>query len=334
MSDITPIISKKTSASAIKIPIKKVTIIGAGWLGSALAFHFLKKGFDVIATKQTDAGIVDLQARIEDAQDALMASDKKSILQQLQLVTFTEIDLLNDGSKEKLKTLFTDRSIIITIPPTPFINGTEKMLAENKAPLCYEKMITQIAQMASQYGAREVLYTSSTSVYGDSSGTIHEAIPPMPKTLSAKAIRSAESALEVIAIERHLPITILRLGGLIGNGRHPVYVLSGRENISKPFDAINLIHINDLLLAIDALLLRATEIEIPIFSIYNVVTPYHPNRQSYYQAIAKHLQLSIPQFESPAPILKRIIDGSKITEAGDFTYREIDLISAPLDKIL
>ena len=152
----------------------------------------------------------------------------------------------------------------------------------------------------------------------------------MPQTLSAKAIVAAENALK----NGKTPVTILRLAGLIGNGRHPIFSLQGRSNIRSPFNAINLLHIDDLIGAIETLIARNGKISSEkAFEVYNIVTPTHPNRMSYYQAIARYLNLPIPTFEDPRPELKRIIDGGKITEQGDFHYQILDLVHASLEKL-
>lgn len=288
---------------------KKITIIGAGWLGTPLTYALLQSGYDVIATKQSAEGCETLQTQLLNT---------TSQTQLLKVAAFSDEHLKNNRlTQASLKALFHERQVIITIPPTPFIRRYAKT-QEMQGIHDYATFIQQIIMLASTYDAKELIYTSSTSVYGDSSGIIHEALPAMPKTISAKAIRLAEKALEA---DINIPVTILRLAGLIGNGRHPIYHLSDRDNIPAPFDAINLLHIQDLIPAITAILMRDKALE--AFEIYNLVTPFHPNRQSYYQAMASALSLPLPNFEAPKPLLKKIIDGGKITQAGDFNYQEM-----------
>lgn len=292
------------------------TIIGAGWLGFPLAHHLLHAGHNVVATKQ-------LVTPELQAQYALAITSP--LKESFQLIPFSDA-LLKDHalSVESLTTLFRDRQVIITIPPTPFIQRYPPMQAA-QGIADYAQFIQEIMQLATTYGAQEIIYTSSTSVYGNSSGIIHEGLPAMPQTNNAKAIRKAEKMLE----ECPLPVTILRLAGLIGHGRHPILTLQGRENIRSPMNAINLLHITDLINAITTILARTKAPH--HYDIYNLVAPFHPNRQSYYQTLAQQLSLPLPLFETAKPELKRIMDGGKITEQGDFHYRVVDLYQATIE---
>lgn len=312
----------------IKAPImsKKTTIIGAGWLGKPLAKALASQGFDVIATNR-------------NAMAAMPSSDTSKAPYAIQFVSYSD-ELLHKilqtaqstgeyGQYSALcRNLFANRKVVITIPPSPFLNNIQtEANTQQISPFSYAEMISHTAQLAQQFGATEIIFTSSTSVYGNSSGIIHEALPAMPKTANAKAIREAEIALET---NRSIPVTILRLAGLIGNGRHPIRHLSGRTEIAEPLNAINLLHIDDLMDVIKALLLRDKGKS--HFEIFNIATPYHPNRQSYYQTLAATLSLPLPEFEMPRPVLKRIIDGQKITENGDFHYKHIDLLHASAEE--
>lgn len=315
---------------------QQILIIGAGWAGLPLAQLLTFHGADVIATKR------EIPSQLEREIKAATSTYSGS----LQLKSLSERELFQEETQSQMESYFQDRTIIITIPPSPFI-GNKKEKWENKKPIdqeashqtpapTYGEMIGRIVELAEIYQARELLFLSSTSLYGATSGLIHEEIPPLPQTQNAKAILTAE----IVIRSSKIPSTILRLGGLIGNGRHPIFSLAGREEIKSPYDAINLLHIEDLLSAIATLIAQQErknnknpkEIEI-IDRIYNLVTPLHLERKSYYQAMAKKLDLPLPQFETPKPLLKRIIDGGKITHETDFIYQQLDLINAPLTPL-
>ncbi len=297
----------------------KVTILGAGWLGVPLSVSLLQSGSEVIATKQSTESLDQLQTQLSN-------NGLSSTALSLHLFS-DELLKKNALTPEQLQTLFHQRKVIITIPPTPFI-GQYSKTEETQGITDYLSFIQDVRQQAEKYNALEMIYTSSTSVYGNSSGIIHEALPAMPQTTNAKAIRQVEKSLQ----KSHLPITILRLGGLIGHGRHPIFSLQGRDNIRSPLNAINLLHIQDLIRAIQVILSRDKQAN--EHHIYNLVAPMHPNRQSYYQTLAKKLSLPLPRFATAQPELKRIIDGEKITEKGDFNYEIVDLLQAPLAKII
>ena len=54
--------------------------------------------------------------------------------------------------------------------------------------------------------------------------------------------------------------------------------------------------------------------------VFNVVYPMHPNRKSYYTAIALKNELVPPEFED-ATAIKRIINGQKIEEFCNFQLK-------------
>ena len=301
---------------------KKVTIIGAGWLGAPLALSLFNAGESVVATKQSQTTLAALKTKFSEK------CPDFNLTQNLHFCLFSEEILQKETeSANDYPALFSERKVIITIPPTPFIRRYSQEDAE-KGVIDYANFIKKIHDVALESGALEILYTSSTSVYGNSSGIIHEELPAMPQTLNAKAIHQAEKVL----LQSPLPITILRLGGLIGHGRHPILTLQGKTGIQTPFNAINLVHITDVISAITVILQRPKRAQ--EHQIYNLVSPTHPNRMSYYQSIAHYLGLIPPQFEAPKPLLKRIIDGEKITEKGDFNYQITDLVHASLQKII
>lgn len=304
---------------------KKVTIIGAGWLGFPLAQYLNQANFEVSATRRAIDDTIISDFYTEDPTitflaycDLLLHKIRETQQQTNDLGIYHEL----------CERLFKNRDVIITIPPSYFVKKSLDQDSRKGSQFSYAEMVLYTAQLAQDCGATRIIFTSSTSVYGNSSGIIHEELPAMPKTANATTIREAEKMLET---QISIPVTILRLAGLIGNGRHPIFHLSGRDNIIEPFNAINLLHIDDLIRAIHSLLLRdPTLSQHPRYEIYNLVTPFHPNRQSYYQTLAKQLNLPLPQFEVPRPLLKKIIDGQKITEQGDFCYRQIDLFQSPI----
>ncbi len=281
----------------------KVTIIGAGWLGAPLLKSLTSQKINAIGTKRSKKGAIELQKAGLKVVD--YRADKGEI------------------TASKGRELFQDRYIIITLPPSgDYSEGG------------YLQALQNCARFAKQFKAKRVIFTSSISVYGEASGLINEALPPMPKRKNGIEISTFEAWLRT---QFQFPHTILRLGGLIGHGRHPIFSLSGKQEVKSPHNMINLLHIRDLIGAIEALLNYYQEKSVDLkeefkeSEIYNLVTPVHLTRKSYYEEMAKRFELPPPQFAAAKPELKRIIDGSKISEVTGFTYRELDLINASLE---
>ena len=99
---------------------------------------------------------------------------------------------------------------------------------------------------------------------------------------------------------------IVRLGGLIGPNRHPIFALAGKENLSNPQSPINYIHQKDAV----AILLKIVE-NWSGNQTYNAVTPFHPPRKEYYEKMAIIKGLSPPIFKKKG-IKGGIISSDKV----------------------
>ncbi|PWD80911.1 hypothetical protein DC083_07350 [Ignatzschineria ureiclastica] len=307
-----PQLSNHSPQNPISPMNAKITIIGAGWLGSALALSLAKSGADVIATKRQ---VIDKKTLIENHPIHYRPF-------QIQDIANLDLENLSVSQRAYFTELLSHRTVIFTLPPSAFkpLNSEELALSLLESTRI---LIDRFLLIATKLGVKRLFYTSSTSIYGNSSGIINEALPALPQTESAQICRLIEDAF----IESPIPATILRLAGLIGPNRHPVYYLSGRDHIASPYQLVNLVHQTDVITAISALIARNTPIQ---NEIYNIVSPCHPTRICYYEAVARRLQLPLPQFADAMPELKKIIDGSLITENGDFSYQQLDLVNAPL----
>lgn len=133
----------------------------------------------------------------------------------------------------------------------------------------------------------KIIFTSSISVYGHNTTAVNESSPTCPVTDSANWLCEVENLLQ-LKFEKQL--LILRLGGLIGKKRHPINFLSGKKNIAGSEDVINLIHLSDLICII--LLLE----KMGSHHLVNIVTPFHPTKNSYYNEWAQKLNLPTTDF--------------------------------------
>lgn len=157
-------------------------------------------------------------------------------------------------------------------------------------PLRAETPIDDILRITEHFiakGGRRVVMISSTSVYGDAKGVVTEVSALQPLTTSAKRNVALEQAL-LTAFPAQ--VKVLRLSGLIGEDRHPITSLSGRE-LSGGGRPVNLIHQDDAVAAIWALLQGKGEIP-----IYHLATLAHPSRHDYYVAQASKRHLPLPIF--------------------------------------
>src|SRR5690606_15302388 len=111
-----------------------------------------------------------------------------------------------------------------------------------------------------------------------------------PETDSGKAMLAAEA---LFSENPAFQTTVIRLGGLIGPGRHPGRFFSGKKNVPNGMAPVNLIHLDDCIGLIEAV------IEKNIWNgVFNACAPQHPSRQEFYSNAAKSAGLPLPHFRN------------------------------------
>jgi nucleoside-diphosphate-sugar epimerase len=138
---------------------------------------------------------------------------------------------------------------------------------------------------------RRVILISSTSVYGDVTGSVDEHTPCRPTREAGHALLAAEAILGAHPLGCR-GIT-LRLAGLYGPGRLPQIpaVLAGEALAVPPGSRVNLIHVDDA-----AAIVLAAEARAQPPRTY-VVSDGHPaSRRDYYALLASLLAMPPPQF--------------------------------------
>lgn len=194
--------------------------------------------------------------------------------------------------------------VIISIPP--------KRTADDGG---YVKAIMAIS-LALSKANNQVIMCSSTSVYNECSNIVVENDLISTKDHS-NIIVSAEATLREL-----LPhSTILRLGGLYGYHRHPVYFLSGRKQIPNGDAPVNLVHGDDVASIIQKIIEQEIKGE-----VFNVVAPSHPTRKQVYGAKAKEFNLDPPSFLAGGKDSKKV-DCCKLIQTLDYRF----IYNNPLD---
>lgn len=158
----------------------------------------------------------------------------------------------------------------------------------------------------------KIIYISSISVYAEDGQTVYEDNGPFSKSPTALALLRAEDVIR----STYSDAVILRLAGLTGNERHPVKHLAGRTEIPNPDSPINLLHLQDAI-AIIKLFIQNPHLS----GTYNLVTPYHPSRRSYYLEKAKELHLELPRFTDNNISAGKIVSGEKLSNLLQYEYK-------------
>lgn len=195
--------------------------------------------------------------------------------------------LCNDREIQLPKEVLDAEVAIVCIPPSKS-NDYTKLLSD---------LVVQFP------GTTHFIFTSSTSVY-QGVGILNESSPIQEDSKMALA----ESCFRPYANRT----TILRLAGLIGEGRHPGKFLSGKQ-IHGGGMPVNLIHLEDVLAALTAV------VQNPKCGIFNLCYPEHPRKVDYYTKKASELDLAPPNFLTMESDGKQL-DGMRFTVEYPFQY--------------
>jgi nucleoside-diphosphate-sugar epimerase len=154
----------------------------------------------------------------------------------------------------------------------------------------------------------KVIFTSSTGVYPEGNNVVNE----RSEVIAEHPVFCAEEIVRELKGEK---ATVLRLAGLICGERHPVKFLSGRKDVAKGNGPVNLVHRNDVIQSILAVLNESLW-----GKTYNIVHPEHPSRNEYYCEMASKLGLEWPQFRLDDGSSKKV-EGDLITKESVFAYQ-------------
>lgn len=135
-----------------------------------------------------------------------------------------------------------------------------------------------------------------------------------PRTDTETGLRMLEAERIISGITR-VPVFILRLGGLIGPGRHPGRFFAGRSDIPNGLSPVNLIHQADALGIIRKLAVGEFQ---P--GIYNGCAPDHPSRREFYVLAARKLGAAPPEFRAEKESWK-IVGSEKVQKELSYRFR-------------
>lgn len=268
----------------------KISILGCGWLGLPLAKAMIAKGFSV--------------------NGSTTSVEKLPLLENSGINPF--LITLSERKVDGNIADFLGNSEILIVDVPPKLRGSEK---EN-----FVSKIRNVIPFIEKSSINKVLFISSTSVYSDGTSTalsVTEETAPQPDTESGKQLLEAEQLLKS---NENFKTTVLRFGGLIGEDRHPIKFLSGRDNLDNPNAPINLIHQEDCV----GIILKIIETD-SWNETFNAVTPFHPSRSAYYTQKAVDLNLALPKFNHEKPFIGKTILSDKIETVLNYTFTKPNL---------
>lgn len=277
---------------------KQISLLGCGWLGLPLAKTLIENGFSV--------------------KGSTTSMNKLLILEENKIEPFL-ISLFEDKIEGDI-TGFLKNSEVLVIDIPPGLRKDTSISFVDKI----ETLVTQIEKSE----IKKVLFVSSTSVYEDveifsTPLEVTEETPTNPETESGKQLVEVE---QLLLDNPHFQTIVLRFGGLIGEDRHPIKYLAGKENVENPDGPINFIHQEDcigiILEILKQLLDSARSDNKTDKIIFNAVAPQHPTREEYYHKKAKNMNLPLPIFAKSTASKGKIINSAKIETVLSYIFKK------------
>ena len=271
----------------------KVSILGCGWLGFPLAKKLIDNGFEVKGSTTTE--------------------NKLAVLKSNKIVPYL-LELTEHKISECISDFFFFFDIlIIDIPP-----GLRK-ITEATSEKTFVAKIENLIPFIEKSTIKKVLFISSTSVYDDTAAipTVTEKTVLNPNTESGKQLVEVENLLRN---NSNFQTTIIRFGGLLGEDRNIVKMLTGKNNVANPKAPINLIHQEDCIEIICEILKQNCWNE-----TFNAVVPNHPTRKNYYTEKAKQFHLTAPLFNENETNIGKIVSSEKLENVLGYTFKKTAL---------
>jgi nucleoside-diphosphate-sugar epimerase len=267
--------------------MKNICILGCGWLGLPLAKSLINNGFSVKGSTTTET--------------------KLAVLESANILAYS-IRLTESEVIGNIEAFLSDSEVLILdIPPKLRGDGAEHFVTK----------IETLIPFIEKSPVKQVVFISSTSVYADNNTRITEDSKAEPDTESGRQLLATEKILQA---NTNFKTTVIRFGGLIGENRHPIHFLAGRKSLENPESPINLIHQDDCIGIIEAVIAQKTKGE-----VFNAVAPYHPTRKDYYLQKAKELGLPVPVFDESKPSVGKTIISDKISTVLGYPFQHTDL---------
>jgi nucleoside-diphosphate-sugar epimerase len=259
--------------------MKKISIIGLGWVGLPLAKYLLAQGYEVIGSTTSAAKQAQIQA------EGIHAI-------QFELAPFP--------CGKGFTSLFKADVLVVMIPPRSRLQEAEYYLEQLKF----------LRSLIHQSPIQQVIFVSSTGIYPDlgSESAYAEDFELSLENAGNPTLLKAEQRMET---GRKFQLTHLRFGGLMGGNRIPGKYFAGKEQVAG-HTRVNFIH------QLDAVKMIGWIIEKELWNqVYNGVAPIHSLRKELYERNHQELGIPLPaSFQVAIPVQDRLISSQKIVQTG------------------
>jgi nucleoside-diphosphate-sugar epimerase len=251
----------------------RTLIIGCGYVGVPLGKRLVAEGHEVFGMR-----------RSVDVSDDLVAAGIQPLVGD---ITNPDDLAALPGPFDWVVNLVSSSRGGADVYRAVYLEGTRKILAS-----------------LGSHPPRKYVYTSSSSVYGQTDGSwITETSATSPATETSRILVETEDVLLNAARETGFPAAILRVAGIYGPGRGHLFLKYLKAQAALTGAAsrlLNMIHVGDLVSAIVAALVGARAGE-----IYNVVDDEPVEQVAFFRWLSETLGLPMPPAAEDAETGKR-----------------------------
>lgn len=259
-----------------------VSIVGLGWLGTALAQSLINKGHKVKGT---------------------VTSAEKARILAGQGIETSVLKLTSDNASISDQNFFKTDVLFINIPPKR-IEGIESI---------YPGQMEQLLPFIVQNNIKKVIFVSSTSVYPEVNRTVAETELEAPVKGSGVACLNAENILRQ---QEEFQTTVLRFGGLIGAERNPHRFMQRGIRNGAGLKPVNLIHQDDCTGIVHHV------IENNIWGeVINACCPEHPTRKEFYGLAAEVAGVEKPVFDNDDSFQYKTVSSNKLIHQLGYRFK-------------
>ncbi len=274
--------------------MKKVSIIGLGWLGLPMAHYLKLDGIDVVGSTTSSEKL-----------SRILSEGIPAV--QLELNPFPQ--------GKGFHSLFQSEVLVVTIPPRSRTQEADFYLEQLKF----------LRSMINQAEIKKVIFVSSTGIYPEIPKEAEYA-EDFLLSLGNCGNQTLLKAEQLMEKDRYFDLTIVRFGGLMGGDRIPGKYFAGKENVAG-HTRVNFIHRND------AVRILAWIIEKDLWNeVINGVAPIHPVRKEICERNNQDLGFPLPaSYQQANSREDRLISVKKILETG-FQFEFPDPLDFKYDR--
>jgi len=255
--------------------------LGCGWLGFPLGVRLLEHNHFVRGSTTT--------------------KDKIPLMEESGIEPYY-LQLDPHISGDDVTSFFDVDTVVLNVPPPRVPDRIIFM----------QQQADELVSYINASAVRRLVMVSSTGVYAPRRQNADESDPHPPETENGKGLVAMESLL---MDDLKASVAVVRMAGLFGPERNPGRFLSGRQASGNGQEPVNMIHLEDAIGVISAL------IEQPeLTGIYNACAREHPTRNEFYLKASELCGIAPPVLKDTEPRPWKRIISEKIRQSTGYRF--------------